>query len=1085
KNCKLMKDFDISKKTSLVLKIVLMLFLLILFKVWLLTIIQKEEKLKDSKKPKSRTIVQKATRGIITDRDGNALAANRIKYNATIYYSHIRQLPYCKYVLDENNRKVKKYIRKDYISDLSELLSNELNLDKKRIEDTIHSKASVMPHIPYIIKENISEEKYYKLKLLQRDWPGLNAEITSERYYPSKEVAAPILGYMGAINEKEYLKIADEIKTYQNFIEKYENKEEVHLQGFETIDDVKNALTKLKKLSYSSSDLIGKAGIEKRFEQKLKGFHEKKTYLVDILGNFLKEVEDFKKPMAGQEIKLAISLELQTFAEKLLMQDEKIRDGSSQVYKVKNKQKVSQKQPFLKGGSIVVMDPNTGEILAMASYPRYDPNNFILSSNSKINEKKKKNICKWLEDSSHIANIFDGKEKLSREIFDNKIIVEEVELTFEKFLDFILPIESPLISAINNIKTVNRAISLQEDVETLLYFAKTKSVISLFDAIFTSEASKKRSNQNIDEIQKNLQNSYEDIKFCKNNVSKFLKNIPDNFDKIFLIDILRMAVHSPAFSDDLIKKIDFLTLKDYWNITKATLRLKDLLKSHLKPVFHDEFFTKWRHENEKDFLIEKRKIEKAKKRYAKPFIDYLDNEEERLFSEFWEKYQNVFIVYLIKENVIKNSEIIPYIKSIVSIDKHEIQSDLDLLKNSTLLLDDTMCFSFVKTIRSFYELDRPLLHKYSKLTKSGSELLEKDLAKSFYPKNGFGYSRSYAINSASPPGSIFKIIPAYAALKERYEFLKQNNLSLNRLNPFTMIDDIYWDSKVKKGGSLVVGKSLDGKPYPRIYKKGRLPRSAHAGIGQIDLTRALEQSSNPYFSILSSDCISNPYNLINAAKDFSLGEKTQIDLFEEKKGNLPEDIIFNKTSLYSFAIGQHSLIVTPLQAAVAFSAIANSGKVLKPKLLKDEKTTILKQLFMPDEIRNMILDGLDKVVSSEKGSARPIIIKKLLKDRKLMDEYKSLKHQFVGKTSTAEFMYNPSTNPSSKAEKYKNIWFAAISFEKPSFEITEYNKKNLWDKPEIVVIVELNFADGGKEAAPLAFQIIKKYREIKEKKPLE
>ena len=133
---------------------------------------------------------------------------------------------------------------------------------------------------------------------------------------------------------------------------------------------------------------------------------------------------------------------------------------------------------------------------------------------------------------------------------------------------------------------------------------------------------------------------------------------------------------------------------------------------------------------------------------------------------------------------------------------------------------------------------------------------------------------------------------------------------------------------------------------------------------------------------------------------------------------------------------------------------------------------------MPHEIRNMILEGLDRVVSSSEGSARPNVISKLRRDAKLSEEYINSFHQFVGKTSTAEFMYNPNIYPSSKAQKYKNIWFGAISFEKPK---DNESKKQIWEKPELVIVVELNFGSGGKEAAPLAFQIVQKYRELKEK----
>jgi cell division protein FtsI/penicillin-binding protein 2 len=127
-------------------------------------------------------------------------------------------------------------------------------------------------------------------------------------------------------------------------------------------------------------------------------------------------------------------------------------------------------------------------------------------------------------------------------------------------------------------------------------------------------------------------------------------------------------------------------------------------------------------------------------------------------------------------------------------------------------------------------------------------------------------------------------------------------------------------------------------------------------------------------------------------------------------------------------------------------------------------------LEMPRSIRSQILEGMDRVVSSNKGTARSGAIRGLHANPNLMSNYLSLRHQMVGKTGTAEIMFNPNINPSSPASMYKHIWFTAIAFE-------EHSPK--WEKPEIVVAVYLRYGDGGKEAAPLAAQIIKKWRELK------
>ena len=125
---------------------------------------------------------------------------------------------------------------------------------------------------------------------------------------------------------------------------------------------------------------------------------------------------------------------------------------------------------------------------------------------------------------------------------------------------------------------------------------------------------------------------------------------------------------------------------------------------------------------------------------------------------------------------------------------------------------------------------------------------------------------------------------------------------------------------------------------------------------------------------------------------------------------------------------------------------------------------------MDEKIRGMLLEGMDRVVSGGKGSARATAIKELLRDPLLMRDYLALQHQMIAKTGTAEIIANLSMNPGSTAQMYKYIWFGAISF-------TDARRTD----PELVVVVFLRFGDAGKEAAPLAAQIIHKWREIKKK----
>ena len=92
-----------------------------------------------------------------------------------------------------------------------------------------------------------------------------------------------------------------------------------------------------------------------------------------------------------------------------------MREGRSLGVDPQDKKKKVQKQPWIKGGAIVALDPNTGEILALASYPRFDPNDFIPSGEDALRRNKQIDVCRWLENDRFIAALWDGKESLARE----------------------------------------------------------------------------------------------------------------------------------------------------------------------------------------------------------------------------------------------------------------------------------------------------------------------------------------------------------------------------------------------------------------------------------------------------------------------------------------------------------------------------------------------------------------------------------------------------------------------------------------------------------------------------------------------
>ncbi len=451
--------------------------------------------------------------------------------------------------------------------------------------------------------------------------------------------------------------------------------------------------------------------------------------------------------------------------------------------------------------------------------------------------------------------------------------------------------------------------------------------------------------------------------------------------------------------------------------------------------------------------------------------------------------------------------------------KNAVSAHADKLKEAFAEMSPLLVSKHIKAMKGFSELTTPLWGHYRYLRNTKAEQQLRHLAAAFYPLNGFGFGRSQAFRQSIAQGSVFKLVSGYEALRQRYHYLVENQMDLSQLNPLTIVDLLQYN---KVGTTQqILGYTVDGDPIRRFYKGGLLPRSSHPNIGKIDLKGALEQSSNVYFARLAVDHIEDPEQLAEAARNFGFGAKTGIELPAETAGNIPNDLSDNRTGLYSFSIGQHTLVSTPLQTSVMLSAIANKGKILKPKIVQltagkkpqenpfantyegfpfqeqlglvgvnfplfteavhikqeDEihlvPTEVKREVFLPPEIRWVLLDGMQRVINGPRGTARPNVISTLWTDHKTMQNYIDLRYQFVGKTGTAETLYKQWIDAESKAEISNNIWFGGISF------LPDENGVLQWDKPELAIAVHLRFSDtGGKEAAALAPQLIAKWREI-------
>lgn len=1136
---------QIPGRANRILNIILVGIVLVILRIWHLAILQHEEKLEESRKPQRRFVLEPAKRGTIRDRFNIPLAINKLQYNAAILYSQIKQIPAISWHTDEEGKRVKQYRRKEYIVALSQLLGKELAMDPQRIEDLIHSKAALYNQIPFILKDNISEKEYYRLKMLEKDWPGISVQRLPVRHYTMGKVASDIIGYMGAINRQEYEKIIREMASLESYFHTVDAGGEASLpQGIRTVEQGRRRLKDLQELAYSMNDSIGKTGIEGRFENELRGFRGKRSHYSDARGNFLRELPGTRAPIPGKRILLTISSELQEYAEQLLIANENIRRPCMSRLGTVKRTIPADKQPWIKGGAIVAIDPNNGEIVAMASHPRFDPNDFILSGTPEENKNKRSHILQWLEHEAYLAEIWNMQRPFEKEVFHKSkgIYLEGHHVSWPDYLEIILAKKDSIRNTILKEGSVLDAATIQKNVEDIQALVPFRDAYQLFSFLYQQEGhqehGQKTSALEKEELEKYLDQYSEVISKKKQALDPYFERIYHAYDKVLVVDLMRLIVPANQFSDQLLEAVGNQSLTDYKAISGALISVEHVVKEIAKDIFHHHDFKQWRQANEKTYLKQKREEEKREHRYAKSYLDYLDSLENERFQAFWQEYRLPLLLAFLYHPIVEDAPFDPaipliyrdslyrqYEDMIESLEHPTWATDYHTLQQALQPLSPALGLEYLKTLRTYNQLTRPLLGKYKHLRKGSDGIqLEKHLAAAFYPKGGYGYGRSQAYRQAATQGSIFKLVTAYEALIQRYQSLKDSAKTFDLLNPLIIEDRV-----TRKGKELFVGFHADGSPIPRYYKGGRMPRSLSAKIGNINVLKALERSSNPYFALLAGDIIHSPNDLAETARQFSFGSKTGIDLPGEIAGNIPNDLEANRTGLHSFSIGQHTLVVTPLQTSVMLSSLVNGGKILTPKivkmsigkepkrgreliagrchfpyqealervgidfplfsatdagqqksLIKHPPMEIKRTIFLPDEVQRILVEGMRLVVEKTQGESLLSLTRLYQTAPEAIRDYVDLKEQLIGKTSTAESVENIDLELETGTNIYTHVWFGGIAYDRDmkAHDGESFLFRNADGKPELVVVVYLRYGGYGKEAAPVAAQIAKKWKEI-------
>lgn len=246
-------------------------------------------------KNRIRLIPLEAARGKVIDRNGFALAENRISYDVVA-------------------------TPEDVTAEVFSSLARILDIPEKDIRKRM-SAAREYPFAPAVIQRDILRETVFLIEEMKPELPGVSIQVSGLRYYPYHEVASHLVGYIGKINQREY-----QSRDRERF---------------------------------GMNSLIGRSGIERIYDDDLRGWRGGRQIEVDAKGNFVRLLSE-RKPEPGEDLVLTLDMRLQEKIDAMIAG---------------------------RHASVAVIDLASEEIIALASSPAYDPNVFI--SPGKSNERVK------------------------------------------------------------------------------------------------------------------------------------------------------------------------------------------------------------------------------------------------------------------------------------------------------------------------------------------------------------------------------------------------------------------------------------------------------------------------------------------------------------------------------------------------------------------------------------------------------------------------------------------------------------------------------------------------------------------------
>ena len=310
---------------------------ILLVRLFLLTVVEHDRWDDYADDVSSRAVYETAPRGDILDRNGKKLATSKAVYSINLSRVNLSEEDAL-----AASAEVFKVLKAN---------DEDIETTQEEVSKTLEKK-DYQAYLPVTLSRQVSRES--AMEIMGKQLPGIQVAVNYIREYPYGSLASHVLGYLGQISEKE-------MKSFT------------------------------KEDGYRKDSRIGKSGIERAFEKELHGQDSVSRVQIDAGGRVTKLLSK-SKAKKGKTIRLTLDWSLQKTAEAALQQAlEQAAAGG-----VFHSEYGDHSMTYAKNaasGAAVALDVKTGQILAMASAPDFDPNDFAVSiSREKWESLQRKNL---------------------------------------------------------------------------------------------------------------------------------------------------------------------------------------------------------------------------------------------------------------------------------------------------------------------------------------------------------------------------------------------------------------------------------------------------------------------------------------------------------------------------------------------------------------------------------------------------------------------------------------------------------------------------------------------------------------------